>query len=221
MTLKVIGAGFGRTGTRSMKAALEQLGYDPCYHMGEVWIPIPGRNEGHLDAWHDFFVQGKAMDWRWLLENYQACVDMPTCFYYSELMQAFPDALVILNTREPDKWFDSWQHLCSALDQVNDPDKIVRLEKFLPMVNAMREQYFGDPIERETCIAAFKAHTEAVRRDVPADRLLEFSVKEGWGPLCRFLGVEVPDSPFPHLNEREGVVDGLKRALWTTEPLTY
>jgi hypothetical protein len=75
MSLDVIGAGFGRTGTLSMKLALEQLGYDPCYHMQELGMPRPGHNDGHLDAWHDFAVEGKPIDWRWLLKGYRACVD--------------------------------------------------------------------------------------------------------------------------------------------------
>lgn len=221
MTHKVIGAGFGRTGTLSMKAALEQLGFFPCYHMAEVVARRPGCNERHLDAWHDYYVNGQEMDWRWLLKDYQASVDFPTCLHYRELMRAFPDAAVVLNTRDPEKWFDSWQHLWSAVDAVNDPDRIVRFHKWMPMLDAMRDQYFGGKIERESNIAIFKQHMDEVKRHVPPHKLLEFSVTEGWRPLCDFLKLEIPDSPFPHLNEREGVVDTLKTVMWTNDPFEY
>jgi hypothetical protein len=135
-------------------------------------------------------------------------------------MEEFPDAVVILNTREPEKWFESWQHLWSACDAVNDPDKIVRHEKFMPFVYEMRNRLFGNQFERESNIATFEKHNEAVRRDVPADRLLEFSVKEGWQPLCKFLNVDVPGTEFPHLNEREGLVDMFKMVFWSYEPVT-
>ena len=221
MTLKVIGAGFGRTGTRSMKAAFEQLGFGPCYHMGEVIAPNPGCNEGHLDAWHDFWVRGASMDWKWLMQHYGACVDFPTCLYYRELMAAFPDALVVLNTRDPEKWFDSWQHLWSAVDTVCDPDRVVRFQKWVEVAQALRDRFFGGRIEHDTNIAVFNAHNEAVRREVPAGRLLEFNVQQGWAPLCEFLGVPVPDAPFPHLNEREGMLELLQLLLWTNEPVSY
>ncbi len=134
-------------------------------------------------------------------------------------MQTFPDAVVVLNTRDPEKWFDSWQHLWAALDEANDRAKIVRFHKWMPMLDVMRDRYFGGKIERESSIEIFNRHINAVRRDVPADKLLEFRVTEGWGPLCEFLNVEVPDTPFPHLNEREGVGEVLKMILWTHESL--
>lgn len=219
MRYKVIGAGFGRTGTVSMKIALEKLGFFPCYHMGEVFIPRPGYNDGHLDAWYDFYEKGQAMDWQWLFESYQATVDFPACLHYRELIQTFPDAVVVLNVRDPDKWFDSWQHLWSVIDTVNDPDKIVRFHKFYSVAFALRDEYFGGKIERESSIAAYNQHLDAVRRDVPANKLLEFSVTEGWKPLCEFLNLDVPDSPFPHLNEREGMLDIHKFIMWTNEPI--
>jgi hypothetical protein len=204
-----------------MKAALEQLGFDPCYHMGEVVVPNPGVNEGHLDAWHDFYVEGKDMDWGGLLQNYKACVDFPTCLYYQELMEVFPDAVVVLNTRDPEKWFESWEHLMSICDAVNDPDRIVRFEKWLPCVYAIRERYFGGQIEQLSNIKVFNDHLDSVRRNVPSNRLLEFRVTEGWGPLCEFLSVDNPDAPFPHLNEREGMLELLQMVLWTNESFAY
>ena len=134
-------------------------------------------------------------------------------------MQAFPEAKVVLNVRDPDKWFDSWQALWEAVDGANVPEKIVRFHDWMPMLDAMRDTYFGGRIEREQSIGVFNAHIEAVKRDVPADRLLVFSVTEGWEPLCEFLGVDIPDTPFPHLNERDGMGELLQAVLWTNEPL--
>ena len=216
MSLDIIGAGYGRTGTLSMKLALERLGFDPCYHMQEVGIPRPGCNENHLDAWHDFAVHGKPIDWRWLLKEYRACVDFPTCLYYRELMQTFPHARVILNTRDPERWFKSWSALWAAFDTVNDPARVVRNHKFFPFVVALVRDRFGASIERDSSIALFNAHIAAVKTAVPADKLLVFSVDQGWTPLCAFLGVAVPDEPFPHVNEGAVMVEKFKMGFWKT-----
>jgi hypothetical protein len=213
--MDIIGAGFGRTGTLSMKIALEQLGYDPCYHMAEVLAPRPGVNDGHLDAWHDFAVEGKPIDWRWLLKGYRACVDFPTCIYYRELMEAFPQAKVILNTRDPEKWFQSWRTLWESTDSVNVPGKVIRLQKFFPFVDILiREGMFGGKIEHDSSIAIFNRHIEEVIATVPKDRLLVFQVNQGWGPLCEFLGKPVPDSPFPNVNEGATMAERIKPIFW-------
>ena len=202
-----------------MKSALEQLGFAPCYHGAEVVLPRPDYNDGHLDAWHDHYVGGMPMDWPWLFRGYLASVDMPACLHYRELMRTFPDAKVVLTTRDPDEWFDSWQALWSAIDEARDPRRIVRFHKYLPLVDAILDRHMGGSIERAANIDFFKRHIEAVRRDVPADRLLEFKVTDGWEPLCRFLGVDVPHGPFPYLNERQSTRDLLKAALWTHEAI--
>jgi hypothetical protein len=220
VALKVIGAGFSRTGTLSMKSALEQLGFSPCYHMAEAVFPRPGFNDGHFDAWHDYYVRKKEMaDWQWLLQGYQASVDIPTCLHYRELMQAYPEAVVVLTTRDPEEWFDSWVALWSALEEARDPRKVIRYHKFPSLMDAILERHLGGKIERDSNIRFFKAHIEAVRRDVPADRLLEFQVTQGWEPLCRFLGVEVPNSSFPHLNERKFTRNILQGGMWTHDPI--
>ena len=219
MALKVIGAGFSRTGTLSTKSALEQLGFAPCYHMAEAVFPRPGFNEGHLDAWYDYYVGGRVMDWQWLLKGYQASVDIPNCLHYRELMRAYPDAVVVLTTRDPDVWFDSWQALWSAIEDARDPSKVVRYHKFLSVADAIVDRHLGGKIERDSNIRFFNTHIDAVRRDVPAHKLLEFKVTEGWEPLCRFLGVEVPNSPFPRINERESTRALIQAGLWTHEPI--
>ena len=204
MPLRVIGAGFGRTGTLSQKAALEQLGFDPCYHMAEIVGPRPGVNDGHVDAWHAFVCDGHAMDWERLFAGYQAAVDFPTCVYYRELMAAFPDAPVVLSVRDSASWYDSWCALQAAAQQIrrvtqHDP----RMRRWGEFVEALQERTLGREPERAGAIAAFERHNAGVRASVPAERLLVFEVREGWGPLCAFLGRPVPQIPFPHLNERE------------------
>ena len=219
MALKIIGAGLSRTGTLSLKSALEQLGLAPCYHAAEIALPRPGCNDGHLDAWYAHYVHDAPLDWQWLLQKYQASLDAPACLRYRELMRAFPDARVVLTTRDPDDWFDSWQALWRALEEAGDTGKVVRFHKFVPLMRAVLARHFGGKIERAANIETFHRHNEAVRRDVPANRLLEYRVGEGWEPLCDFLGVATPDTPFPRLNDRNSTRELLIAALWTQEPL--
>lgn len=196
--MKVIGAGFGRTGTESTKAALERLTGAPCYHMNEVL----GR-PGHLDRWLAFGRAGRrGMDWTALLDGYEAAVDWPIGNYYRELMDVFPDAKVLLNDRDPDKWFDSYLNLV----RIHRIGKAVRFlvpkfARFTEMVEtAVWHDFPKDLTDRDACIAVYKRHTDEVKRTVPPERLLVFRVQDGWGPLCAFLGVPVPDEPFPHSN---------------------
>lgn len=219
MALQVIGAGFSRTGTLSLKSALEQLGFAPCYHMAEVVFPRPGCNEGHLDAWFDYYTAGRTIDLRALLRGYRAAVDVPACLHVREMLEAFPDARVVLTTRDPEAWFRSWQGLWALFEQARDPTRIVRYHKLLPLLDAILDKHLGGRIEHDGNIRFFNAHNEAIRRLVPADRLLEFEVSQGWGPLCRFLEVDAPGMPFPHLNEQETMRDLVHAALWTHTPL--
>ena len=111
--LKIIGAGFGRTGTSSLQVALEELLGGKCYHMKEVML-----QPAHLQAWHEFAV-GKvpAMDWKWLFADYGATVDCPVCMYYDELMEVFPEAKVILTVRDPQQWWKSHNRLMSMVNK--------------------------------------------------------------------------------------------------------
>jgi hypothetical protein len=218
MALQVIGAGLPRTGTLSMKGALEQLGFAPSYHMAEVLLPRPGCNDGHLQAWLDAYRHGTPLDWPRLFAHYRATFDAPACFHYRELMQAFPQAKLILTVRDPSAWFASWESLWASLAAARVPEKVVRLHDFSPLLDAILARHFG-AVERRANIDAFLRHNDAVRRDVPAGRLLEFDVREGWGPLCRFLNCPVPEAPFPCRNDRGSMDDVLRLALSTHEPL--
>jgi hypothetical protein len=216
--VKVIGAGFGRTGTLSVKAALEELGFAPCYHMSEVF-------EHPTDAalWKAA-AECETVDWHSVLDRYQAAVDWPVCAFYKELMEAYPEAKVLLTVRDPERWYESAaatihnvQHRFSKLPRV--------MKRFLPAMAKVGQMisavvwdgtFHGKFQDKDEAIAIFNRHNEEVQRYVPAERLLVYSVKEGWGPLCAFLGVEVPaDKPFPHLNDR-GSFEG-NRAIWRNQ----
>jgi hypothetical protein len=199
MPLQVIGAGFGRTGTLSMKAALEQLGLGPCYHMLEL-IQEPAR-AGHWQAALD----GEAVDWEEVFTGFRSAVDWPAAHFWPQLAAAFPDAKIILTLRDEDKWYKS---ISSTIFQVmNSPREEVEPERMA--TRAMTRQLildtvFGGNIDnRNAVLAAYRRNIEAVQRDVPADRLLVFDVAEGWAPLCRFLEKPVPEAPFPRSNSTE------------------
>lgn len=202
MTLKVIGAGFGRTGTTSIKAALEQLGFTQCYHMQEVI-----KNPAHVPIWLDA-LEGKPVDWDALFAGYQATVDWPACNFYAQLMVHYPDAKVLLTVRDPNKWYDSCLNTIYAI--YHKPImRLVRrllppLQRFMAMNDRMIWQgdFGGRFTDRSHAITVFHQHNAAVKAHVAPDRLLVYDVKEGWEPLCRFLGVSVPQGiPFPHLND--------------------
>ena len=204
--MQVIGAGFGRTGTMSMQAALEILGYR-CYHMKEIT-----EDPTHLRRWHEFVAGHAPMDWRDLFKNYQATVDFPACVYYRELLAEFPDAKVVLNVRDPDRWFESFLTLQQTTDSFRIFRFMPRARRFLDFVDLLLPKVFGSSRDRQRCIEVFNQHNAQVQATVPADRLLVFRVQEGWEPLCRFLGREVPAGvPFPHLNEGKETLKSLAR----------
>lgn len=200
MTIKVIGAGLGRTGTLSLKVALERLGFAKCYHMEEVLRnPLLARN------WVQAIDAGNA-EWGRLFRGYQATVDWPGCAFYQQLIQHYPDAKVILTIRNPDRWYASAYQTIYAL-RPKLPDWACRLIPPLAypqqMLNAMIWDglFAGRFEEREFAIARFLEHNAQVQQIVPAERLLIFQPQEGWEPLCRFLEVPIPEGePFPHVN---------------------
>lgn len=198
--MQIIGAGFGRTGTLSLKLALEQLGFGPCYHMTEVLT-----HPSHIPVWQSA-ADGQSVDWVSFLRRYKAGLDYPLANFYKELIVAFPDAKVLLSVRDANRWYESTLETIyqgSAL-----PKWLTRIlppyRGFAPMVEdtVWQRIFHGRFEDREYAIGVFKAHIVEVKATVPADKLLVFDVKQGWVPLCAFLGVPVPDHPFPHVNER-------------------
>lgn len=227
MALEIIGAGFGRTGTVSMKAALEILGFGPCYHMREILKPRPGYNDGHLELWSEHARALAAglpspIDWKQLFARYAACMDHPTCLHYKELMEVFPDARVILNVRDPERWFASWQTLFEGLGVMRAIGRFVpRVRRAIDIPDVLiRDGQMKGSIDHDSNIAEYLRHNAEVIATVPSGKLLVFDVKQGWEPLCAFLGVPVPDQPFPHLNESKGSIHARLFQFWleTTSP---
>lgn len=210
MGLEIIGAGFGRTGTFSTQKALNELGY-PCYHMFEV-LKNPA-NKGHMDFWHRVAhgPEGAQHNWEEVFGNYRATVDNPGCCVWRELLQAYPDARVLLNVhpKGPDTWFDSTMETI-YFTEGSWQGKVLRtfvppLRKFADMASRLiwQRSHRNTMPDRAAAIARYNGHIEEVKAAVPPDRLLVFSVDQGWEPLCRFLNVPVPDTPFPRVNDRK------------------
>lgn len=203
MTLKIIGAGFGRTGTYSLKIALEELGFGKCYHMREVT-----GNPQVATTWLQAS-QGEPVDWDTLFTGYQATVDWPGCTFYQELMQKYPDAKVLLTTRDPERWYQSARQ--TIYEGTNSFESSI-LAKIIPPFGGMVKMvesliwdgtFNGRFKDKTYAIQVFNDHIAKVKRVVPPEKRLVYEVKEGWGPLCEFLGVPIPaDKPFPHLNDK-------------------
>lgn len=200
MALKVIGAGFGRTGTLSMKAALETLGYTKCHHMMEVFP-----SDFQLDSWHAIGM-GEKPDWHAIFYGFQASVDFPSAAYWRELSQHYPDAKVILTTRSFDSWYESASETIYPVTEkipgwMSVIPKVRKIKKMTR--NAIWDRVFDGRFEdRDHARKVFEQHEADVKATIPADRLLVFHPKEGWGPLCAFLGEPVPDTSFPNVNDR-------------------
>lgn len=214
MPLKVIGAGFGRTGTMSLYTALNQLGF-PCYHMIEVLDKRP-----HLDFWCKVAnsTPGTQHDWAQVFSKYTAAVDNPAACVWRELLAANPDAKVILtlHPRGPDTWYDS------VIDTIYFTENLWQFKvlefttpfgrKMGDMCHKLIWQRFhkGTMTDRDKAIARYQEHIAEVKAAVPGDQLLVFSVDQGWGPLCEFLGLPVPQTEFPNVNDRANIKKAIK-----------
>ena len=190
MPLQVIGAGLGRTGTASLKLALEQLGVGRCYHMLELLA-----HPDHFPLWND--AADGHPDWDRIFAGYGATTDYPGCAFWRELAAFYPEAKIILSVRDPEDWFASTQATVFSPSRPQMP-------AHTPFAAAFRVIHLvhRDLHDRASMLADFKRHNEAVIAAVPKDRLLVYDISEGWAPLCRFLGVPVPDGPVPHVNSR-------------------
>ncbi len=193
MALDVVGAGLGRTGTASLKLALEELLGGPCYHMFEV-----RERPDDPDIWAAAYA-GSLPDWDSFFAGYRATVDWPSAPFWREQSEAFPDAVILLSVRDADDWWRSVSNtIFIALETYFAPD--VPDDGWTAMGRGMMERFCGDWRDEGAAKAAFLAHNDEVRRTAPADRLLEWSPGDGWGPICAALGVEVPGTPFPKVN---------------------
>ena len=202
MALAVIGAGFGRTGTLSLKEALEKVGHGRGYHMSEVF-----QNPDHVPLWTRA-LEGEALDVDTLFDGYGSSTSWPGSAFLPGLRARYPDAKVVLGLRDPASWYDSIS------------ETVYRVIRYRASSSRAWELYerlvwqdtFGGRFEdRAHAIAVFERHNERVRELVPPAQLLEHRAEEGWKPLCDFLGVAVPDEPYPHLNDRASFAEIAKR----------
>ncbi len=210
MSIQVIGAGLGRTGTASMKRALEALGYVKCYHMEEL-INDPSR----LPYWKTLSKTGST-DFQALFEGYQAAVDNPACLFYKEIFDAYPEAKVVLTVRDPEDWYESTSRTIHAVSptSISDVLKLIyksvtnkNVRKIAPVFkfaddSVWKKQFRGRFKDKAFALDVFQQHIEEVKNTVPTNQLLIYEVKDGWEPLCSFLGKEVPTEDFPYRNTR-------------------
>ncbi|MCB1686068.1 MAG: sulfotransferase [Pseudomonadales bacterium] len=199
MAIKVIGAGFGRTGTLSLKQALEKLGYAKCYHMMELDIT---RDEDL--AWCALH-RGEAVDFDHLFAGYQSSVDWPSCNFWREQLAHYPAAKVVLSERDPERWYTSVMSTIypSSKAMRDVPDAAVQ-RRVKMVYEVIWDGVFGGRIEdRDHAIDVYLRHNQAVKDALPADRLLVFEAHQGWPPLCEFLGTAIPDEDFPRVNTTE------------------
>jgi hypothetical protein len=191
MTLRVVGSGLGRTGTLSLKLALERLLGGRCYHMVELFS-----HPEHVAMWHAA-AKGEPVDWRALFEGYAAVVDWPACSFWREIADAFPGAVVLHSTRDAEAW---WQ----SASQTIFPASRKAAGPWREMVDAMFAARFTDRVDdRDASVAAFERHNADVLASAPRHRLVSWQAHQGWEPLCDALGLAVPDEPFPRVNTRE------------------
>jgi hypothetical protein len=196
MALQVIGAGLGRTGTSSLKTALEQLLGGRCYHMYEV----RARPED-VPRW-ERALGGSDEEWEGIFAGFDATVDWPAASFWPELAAAYPEAPVLLSRRESaESWWASMEKTIVALLGEPLPEDDPQLARQRRMTQAILAERLDERWwERDRAIAAYERHNERVRREVPAERLIEWTPGDGWAPLCDGLGLAEPESPFPHLN---------------------
>jgi hypothetical protein len=196
MPLQIVGAGFGRTGTLSMKSALEMLGVGPCHHMMEVF----GKPE-HIALWQDA-ADGNSVDWESVFKGYNSAVDWPVCYFWKELSELYPESKIILTLRDPNKWYDSavatiFKGMMARPEGITDPHGLM-VKKLI-----LENTFGGNLSDREQAISVFNKHNQQVIDTIPAERLLVFEASHGWGPLCDFLEVPVPTEDYPNSNSTE------------------
>lgn len=206
MTLQVFSAGFGRTGTMSLKLGLEQLGFGPCHHMVEVLdngaVQVPLWNAAE---------QGRP-DFGAIYKGYKSAVDWPTAAFWREVSEFYPEAKVILSSRSAESWYTSFSQtiLATLLDKDNWPEPA--REWFEMVCKVAIDGSLGGKTDKDSLIAAFNAQEVAVIAAIPADRLLVHQAKDGWPPLCAFLGVPVPSTPYPRTHSKDEFFESMKKA---------
>lgn len=207
--MEVICAGWGRTGTRSLKYALEHLTGKPSYHMQNILL-----SKKDAVKWHtSIFNSDKDFNWEDIYDGYGACLDFPSCNYYKELMEFYPDAKVILTVRDDQSWIKSWNVLNNKVLKsftfrflAKIPYTSFKLQKDIhnEMILGKNGAFQGSASDREK-MQKFNEWNDSVIKYVPKERLLVYQVKEGWRPLCKFLNLSEPDIEFPYKNKTKNM----------------
>jgi hypothetical protein len=196
--LEVIGAGFGRTGTHSLAAALEKLGFGPCYTFLDM-----DKNPDHIDRWNDA-VERRRVDWGVLYRGYRSTVEWPTVAFLPPIVEQFPEAKIILTLRDAESWYESARATIFPGLEVTaqHPDPEQRVRSGIKRRLILEETFAGRYRDKAHAIKVYQTHIDSVIELVAPNRLLQFRIADGWEPLCRFLGVPKPDEPFPRRNQR-------------------
>ncbi len=207
--MKVICAGWGRTGTRSLKYALERLLGQPSYHMQNILL-----NKRDAKIWHrSIFKDKEQFNWEEIYKGFGACLDFPSCNYYQELMKSYPDAKVILTVRDDESWIKSWNVLNNQVLKsftfrflAKIPGTSFKLQKDIhnEMILGPKGAFKGATTDKDR-MKMFNDWNKAVKMNVPEDKLLVYQVKEGWDPLCKFLDLPIPNETFPYKNKTKNM----------------
>ncbi|MFD0855736.1 sulfotransferase family protein [Actinomadura adrarensis] len=215
--LQVIGVGMHRTGSLSVKAALERVGFGPCYHGMEAL-----RRSRDGDLWLAAYETGGDIDWSQIFEGFRSAMDWPTIYFWERLAAEYPDAKILLTDRDPESWWDSHARMFRVgfqfVEELTDEERRWAEESgFGRMQTALNTippaSFDGRVFDKAHCLRVFEQHYARVRQTVPAERLLVYRVQEGWEPLCRFLGVDVPDEPFPRVNVGDDLLYNIRTAM--------
>ena len=196
MTIRVIGAGLGRTGTMSLKNALETLLGGPCYHMTELFNHL----EEHTPIWHAA-ARGEDVDWDEVFGNYSAAVDEPASPFWRSIADFYPEALIVLSTRDAESWWKSASQTIFPVKLNPQPDMSPARKAWLEMILDVYKHIYPAGFDTaDKAKAGYLEHVASVLKDAPNNRLLVWEASQGWEPLCKALDLAVPDEPFPHSN---------------------
>ncbi|MEV0183343.1 sulfotransferase family protein [Streptomyces sp. NPDC050625] len=216
--LEIFGVGFGRTGTLSLKKALERLGFDPCHHMLGLF-----EDPDTVALWQAA-ARGEPVDWTRMYQGYRSGVDWPGAAFWRQITAAFPEAKVILTERDPEAWYASAEssiHAAAVAPLPDDADPLFAQVRQMSLDVVWDGVFGGRFTDRQHALEVYETHIAAVKQELDPARLLVFEVGQGWEPLCAFLGVPVPDEPFPRSNDRAAFAEQIARlrtAGSTVEP---
>jgi hypothetical protein len=203
--LKLINAGLGRTGTTSLQVALDRLGYGPCYHMFDIF-----RSEERQKQWEKIVCDGQPPDWEAVFDGYTTIVNGPSSVYYQQMMAAFPGSKILLTIRDPERWYQSTYDTLfqfAVKGREDPPEEGTTRARMLRLTNTLTwdSLFDGRFADKEHAIEVYHNHNQEVMRAIDPDDLLVYDVKQGWQPLCEFLGVDMPSEDFPHVNESKSM----------------